>query len=222
MKGGQDLGGMHGLGPVDPEPDEPWFHAEWERRCFALTLAMGATGKWNLDMSRHARENRHPADYMRMSYYEIWLAGLERLLADAGLVEPGELDGKPRRTPAPAPDRVLAAGDVARVLAKGSPTDRPEPGSPRFAVGDRVRVRIMATPGHTRAPGYVHGRTGVVDRVHGTFVLPDANATGRGESPEPCYSVRFDARALWGDTAAPGDRVYADLWQSYLDPEPTP
>jgi nitrile hydratase len=222
MKGGQDLGGMHGLGPIEPEPDEPWFHADWERRCFALTLAMGAVGKWNLDMSRHARENRHPADYMRMSYYEIWLAGLERLLADAGLVEPGELDGVPRRTPAPAPDRVLAASDVARVLAKGSPTDRPEAVSPRFAVGDRVRVRIMATPGHTRAPRYVHGRTGIVDRVHGTFVLPDANATGRGESPEPCYSVRFDARALWGDSATPGDRVHADLWQSYLDPEPTP
>jgi nitrile hydratase len=222
MKGGQDLGGMHGLGPIEPEPDEPWFHADWERRCFALTLAMGAAGKWNLDMSRHARENRHPADYMRMSYYEIWLAGLERLLADTGLVEPGELDGVPRRTPAPAPDRVLAASDVARVLAKGSPTDRPEAVSPRFAVGDRVRVRIMATPGHTRAPRYVHGRTGIVDRVHGTFVLPDANATGRGESPEPCYSVRFDARALWGDSATPGDRVHADLWQSYLDPEPTP
>ena len=222
MKGGQDLGGMHGLGPIDPEPDEPRFHADWERRCFALTLAMGAAGKWNLDMSRHARENRHPADYMRMSYYEIWLAGLERLLADTGLVEPGELDGTPRRTPAPAPDRVLAAGDVARVLAKGSPTDRPEADPPRFAVGDRVRVRIMAAPGHSRAPGYVHGRTGIVDRVHGTFVLPDANATGRGESPEPCYSVRFDARALWGDSATPGDRVHADLWQSYLDPEPTP
>jgi nitrile hydratase len=109
---------------------------------------------------------------------------------------------------------------VARVLAKGSPTDRPEAVSPRFAVGDRVRVRIMATPGHTRAPRYVHGRTGIVDRVHGTFVLPDANATGRGENPEPCYSVRFDARDLWGDTATPGDRVHADLWQSYLDPEP--
>jgi nitrile hydratase len=213
---------MHGLGPVDPERDEPWFHADWERRCFALTLALGAAGKWNIDMSRHARENRHPAHYMRMSYYEIWLAGLERLLADAGLVEPGEIDGQPRRGPPPTPGRVLAAAEVPSVLAKGSPTDRPDTGLPRFAIGDRVRVRVMGSTGHTRAPRYTHGRTGTIDRIHGTFVLPDANATGRGESPEPCYSVRFDARALWGETAADGDGVYADLWQSYLDPEPAP
>ena len=43
------MGGQHGFGPVEPEPDEPVFHAEWERRAFALTLAMGATGEWNLD-----------------------------------------------------------------------------------------------------------------------------------------------------------------------------
>lgn len=220
MRGGQDLGGMHGLGPIDPEPDEPWFHAEWERRCFALTLAMGAAGKWNLDMSRHARENRHPADYMRMSYYEIWLAGLERLLADSGVVEPGELDGRPRQVPPPPPERVLMAGDVAAAIARGSPTDRPQTAPPRFAVGDRVRVRIMGTAGHTRAPHYVHGRTGTIDRVHGTFVLPDANASGRGECPEPCYGVRFDARELWGDGGAAGDQIHADLWQSYLEPVP--
>ena len=32
MNGGHDLGGMHGLGPIDPEPEskEPVFHTEWE------------------------------------------------------------------------------------------------------------------------------------------------------------------------------------------------
>ena len=58
MNGGQDLGGMHGFGQVEPEPNEPVFHAEWERRAFALTLAMGMPGGWNIDMSRFARENR--------------------------------------------------------------------------------------------------------------------------------------------------------------------
>ena len=56
MNGAQDLGGMMGFGPIAIEQDEPWFHAEWERRAFGLTLAMGATGSWNIDMSRHARE----------------------------------------------------------------------------------------------------------------------------------------------------------------------
>ena len=64
MNGAQDLGGMHGFGPVIPEADEPAFHAEWERRVFALTLAMGATGSWTLDESRGARESMAPPRYL--------------------------------------------------------------------------------------------------------------------------------------------------------------
>ena len=86
MNGAQDLGGMMGFGPIAPEPDEPWFHAEWERRVFGLTLAMGSTGTWNLDTSRHARESLPPAEYLASSYYEIWTKGLEKLVVDAGLV----------------------------------------------------------------------------------------------------------------------------------------
>jgi len=94
MDGPQDLGGMHGLGPIDPEKDEPVFHAEWERRVLALTLAMGARGEWNIDMSRHARENRDPLDYLSSSYYEIWLKGLETLLAERDLVTPEEIEAR--------------------------------------------------------------------------------------------------------------------------------
>jgi len=79
LNGAQDLGGQMGFGRVDAEPDEPWFHAEWEKRAFGLTLAMGATGAWNLDTSRHARESLHPAEYLSSSYYEIWAKGLEKL-----------------------------------------------------------------------------------------------------------------------------------------------
>jgi hypothetical protein len=92
VNGGQDLGGMHGLGPIDIEADEPVFHAEWERRVFALTLAMGASGEWNIDMSRHARENRDPVDYLSSSYYELWLKGLEALLSERGLLDTQELN----------------------------------------------------------------------------------------------------------------------------------
>ena len=81
MNGVHDMGGMHGFGMVLPERDEPVFHADWERRVFALTLAMGATGEWTLDASRFARENRPPDDYLDKTYYEIWLAGLQRLNA---------------------------------------------------------------------------------------------------------------------------------------------
>ena len=65
MDGAHDMGGVDGLGPVEPEPNEPMFHAEWERRAFAMTLAMGMPGGWNIDTSRFARENRPPAGLSR-------------------------------------------------------------------------------------------------------------------------------------------------------------
>ena len=91
MNGAHDMGGMDGFGPVELEADEPVFHADWERRAFALTVAMGFYGRWNIDTSRHARENREPLGYLRDSYYERWLHGLERLLEDNGLVTRAEI-----------------------------------------------------------------------------------------------------------------------------------
>ena len=91
MNGAQDMGGVHGFGAVEPEPNEPVFHADWEKRAFALTLAMGTPGGWNIDMSRFARENRQPAEYLAMSYYQIWFAGLETLLKERDLVSDDEI-----------------------------------------------------------------------------------------------------------------------------------
>jgi nitrile hydratase len=91
MNGAHDLGGMHGLGPIDPEKDEPVFHAEWERRCFAITLAAGFLGQWNIDMGRYARERMHPAEYLSTSYYEHWLHGLQLLLVEKGLLTEEEI-----------------------------------------------------------------------------------------------------------------------------------
>jgi nitrile hydratase len=120
MNGAHDMGGVHGFGAVEPEPDEPVFHAAWERRAFAITVAMGATGEWNIDMSRFARENRAPADYLAKSYYELWLAGLEALLAECRLVSAEELAaGRAGGSPRPV-KRVLAADDVDQVLSRGT------------------------------------------------------------------------------------------------------
>ena len=91
MNGAHDLGGMHGFGPINAESNEPIFHAEWERRAFAITLAMGAYGQWNLDMSRYARERSDPADYLATSYYEHWLHGLQTLLVEKGLLTEDEI-----------------------------------------------------------------------------------------------------------------------------------
>jgi nitrile hydratase beta subunit len=218
MNGAQDMGGMMGFGAVVPEKDEPVFHAEWEKRVFALTLAMGPAGGWNLDQSRAARESLHPAQYLAKSYYEIWLAGLEKLMAERGLVAPEEIAaGKSLHAARPAP-RVLTAANVSSTLLKGGPTGRPAAAPQRFQVDQRVRARNIHPAGHTRLPRYVRGRAGTVTHVHGVHVFPDANAAGAGENPQWLYTVRFTTRELWGDAADPKGTVSVDAWESYLEP----
>ncbi len=210
-----DLGGQDGHGPVVPETGGELWHAGWEPRALALTLAMGATGSWNIDQSRASRETL--PDYAALSYYQIWLAGLQRLLAERGLLGDDELaTGQMLHPPLPV-KRVLAAADVAAVLAKGSPTERAATVPARYAVGDAVRTRTGVPPHHTRLPGYARGRRGVVARVHGAHVFADSNAQGLGEAPQWLYSVVFSGRELWGRDAQPGLSVAIDAWEPYLD-----
>jgi nitrile hydratase len=221
MNGAHDLGGMHGFGPIDPEAesDEPLFHAEWERRAFAITLAAGALGQWALDTARHARERQHPAEYLQHSYYESWIAGLETLLVESGVVTAEELaSGKPAGPASQAlQGSKLSAGQVAATLAKGSPTAMESDLPRRFGVGDAVRVRLTVTTGHTRVPRYARGRIGTVAAHHGVHIFADKNAHGTKEG-QNLYSVRFEAAALWGEAAADRGAVYIDLWDDHLEP----
>ena len=224
MNGVHDMGGMHGLGPVEREPDEPSFHAEWERRVLAFTLATGFLGRWNIDMSRHAREQMPAAEYLATSYYEHWLWALELLLYMNGMVRPEEIERRmraprPGRPPAQPPEGVarLAAADVPAVLRAGPGARLGDEVAPRFQPGDRVRARNINPLGHTRLPRYARGREGVVDRDHGVWVFPDTHAAGQGTSPQHVYSVRFAARELWGDDASARDVVYIDLWDDHLE-----
>jgi nitrile hydratase subunit beta len=217
MNGAHDMGGVHGFGAVLPEPDEPVFHANWERRVLALTLAMGATGEWTLDAARFARENRPPAEYLSKSYYQIWLAGLEQLLVERGLVAPGELAEGRSLWPAKAVKRTLAARDTAGLLKRGGPTNREAAGPARFKVGDQVRAKNIHPVTHTRLPRYVRGHTGTITCVHGCHVLPDSNAHGHGEDPQWLYTVAFPGRELWGAEADPTVTVSVDAFEPYLE-----
>ena len=210
-----DLGGRTGFGPVQPDDEETRFHAGWEPAALALVLAMGATGSWNIDMSRAARETL--PDYLRLSYYQIWLAALEKLMLERGQLEPDELAAGHMLHPPVPLARVLHAGEVAAALAAGSPTARPGARNPRFAAGDRVRTRAQPVPHHTRLPGYARGKVGTIARVHGAHVFADAHAQGLGEDPHPLYTVVFEGAELWGPDAAPGLRVSIDAWEVYLD-----
>jgi nitrile hydratase subunit beta len=211
-----DLGGQPGHDAVTPEPEGELFHAGWEPRALALTLAMGATGAWNIDQSRAARETL--PDYAHLGYYQVWLAALQVLLAERALVLPDEIASGHALHVAPPLPRRLRAADVPAVLARGSATARPSPASARFAIGDRVRTRARRPPHHTRLPGYTMGHVGRIERLHGAHVFADAHAQGLGEAPQQLYTVVFDGAELWGADAQPGLQVSIDAWDSYLEP----
>ena len=210
-----DMGGAQNFGPVAAEANEPWFHHEWERRVFGLTLSMGATGQWSLDQSRFARESLPPATYLASSYYEIWLEGVTKLMLERGLVTRDELDSGRSAVP-PKPVKVLTADRVAAVLANRRATGR-EPTKPaRFGIGDAVRTANLHPRSHTRLPRYCRDKPGTIVRVHGVHVFPDTNARGDGEQPQWLYGVRFEARDLWGaDTTAAA--VLVDCFEPYLE-----
>ncbi|MEW9918927.1 nitrile hydratase subunit beta [Marimonas sp. MJW-29] len=216
-----DMGGRFGDGAVTPEPEDEIFHEEWHKRALAITLATGALGQWNIDTSRHARESLSPQDYTRFSYYEKWMGGLAALLVDKGLVTVEELAGTTDPVPSPLADRAMKADQVAGVLAKGGPADRPSNIAPVFSPGDEVIARPhpeneKVNGGHTRLPSYAAGARGRVLRMHGSHILPDSNAHGLGEAPEPLYAVAFAASELWAHPEHPDDEVVLDMWQSYL------
>lgn len=221
MNGAHDLGGMHGFGRInaEPEAEEPVFHADWEKRVFGLSRAVGALGKWNGDTSRYSRERQHPVDYLRQSYYENWLAGLEKMLVETGLVTAEELtSGKASRLAGvDLRQRVLPANEVAATLARGAPATMPAEAPPRFHPGDRVRGRNRHPIGHTREPRYVRGRVGVIQDHHGAHLFPDLSAEGMRVGRH-LYSVRFEASELWGENANGNSAVYVDLWEDYLEP----
>jgi nitrile hydratase len=221
MNGVHDMGGMQGFGPVRPEANEPLFHAPWERQALAMTVAMGACGQWNIDISRSARESLPPAQYLGSSYYAIWVAGLEKLMLQRGMVSATELKTGRAATPPLAGVRKLDGPQTASALATGSASTRDLDVPPRFAVGQRVRARQMHPASHTRLPRYVRGHTGTIERIHGAHVFPDT----RVSRPLPpfvdeahwLYTVVFDGRDLWGSAASPGLLVSVDAWEPYLE-----
>jgi len=217
MNGVHDMGGQQSTGPVVYEKDEPVFHASWEARIYALNRAMRAWRRWSLDTDRHALELMSPIDYLRMSYYERWVYRLEGQLVQYGLVSREEIESgqaAPGSTKA-SPPLTLATSD--RWLDRGIASSADPEVRPLFEVSQRVRARNINPTGHTRLPRYARGKTGVIVRDHGVYLLPDSNAHFEGEKRQHVYSVRFAARELWGASASPRDSVHLDLWDDYLE-----
>jgi nitrile hydratase len=206
MNGVHDLGGMDGFGSVEREADEPVFHHAWERAVFGLIIATSGTQFRNVHTFRHAIERMEPAHYLASSYYEHWLTALATLLVEKGVVTRAELEEKS--------GGAFPLSHAVRATALPSPSNAP---TPRFAVGDAVRVRNMHPLGHTRCPRYVRGKRGVVVRIDGRHPLPDLAAHSDHPCKEFAYCVRFAGHELWSTAAAAGEVVHVDLWESYLE-----
>jgi len=219
MDGVHDMGGMHGMGPVEAEENEPVFHGGWEKRMFAMNNAISALGVRNIDESRHARERMAAADYLGSSYYEIWLDGLIRTLTEKGLISEEELSGAMAPQPVTTPKPALSAENVDAMMSKGATYVVDLDIAPAFVVGQVVRAKNIHPAGHTRLPRYARGHIGVIHAAYGVHVFPDANAHGP-DQPQHLYNVKFTSEELWGEDGTPGDVVYIDLWNGHLEDVP--
>jgi len=217
MNGIHDMGGMHGFGPVEPEPNEPPFHSRWEGLALAMNRAMSYVKLWNIDKTRATIEEFPAHDYLTMTYYEKWAVRLEKLLLEYGLVGADEIAaGRSLRAGKQLP-RTLTLADVPKALTRGSYA-RPTNTTPQFKTGDRVRTKNIHPRTHTRLPRYTRGRTGVIECVRGFHVFPDSIATGQGENPQWLYTVLFEGRELWGESTEATLKVSIEAWEPYLEP----
>jgi nitrile hydratase len=217
MNGAADMGGMHGFGPVKIEANEPVFHAEWEKKAFALNIAIGVANIWNLDAFSFARESLPPPQYLNKSYYGLWVVTLENMMLNYGLASKEEVSAGHAAVPTKKAKEPVTAAQVANMVRCGSPYERPTASLPKFKAGDKVRARNVHPKTHTRLPRYARGHIGEVVRIVGCHVFPDSNAIGAGEDPHWLYTVRFDGRELWGPDSDPTVRVAIEAWEPYLE-----
>jgi nitrile hydratase len=217
MDGIHDMGGMDGFGPVEPEPDEPVFHAPWEGRVMAMQRAMGFAGAWHIDHARFAQERLPPQVYLSASYYQRWALAMEKNLVERGLADGDELAaGHALRAGKPLP-RKLAPDVVRHGMTRGS-FFRQQQAPARFRPGDSVRTKVFSPPSHTRLPRYARGKLGTVERCHGCHMFPDAVASNRGDDPQWLYTVVFNGAELWGAEADPTLTVSIEAFEPYLEP----
>jgi len=216
MNGLHDMGGMHGFGRVEPEPNEPVFHAEWEGHTLAITRAMGYTGVWTIDQTRAGIEELPPDIYLSSSYYKKWALRLEKLVVALGLAGADELKAGHASQPGKTLKRKLTVADVPASLTRGS-FARPAPSPARFKSGDRVRTKNIHPQTHTRLPRYARGHVGVVEAMRGCHVFPDSSALGAGDNPQWLYTVRFEGRELWGENTDPTLTVSIEAFEPYLE-----
>ena len=216
MDGIHDMGGMHGFGKVEPEQNEPVFHADWEAHCLALNRAMGFTGIWTIDQTRAGIVELPPDVYVTSSYYRKWALRLENLVIARGLADADEIASGHASTPGRTLKHKLTPADVPGSMTRGS-FARPAQAAARFQPGEKIRTKNIHPATHTRLPRYARGKSGIVEAIRGCHVFPDAAALGR-EEPQWLYTVVFQGRDLWGEATDPSLTVSIEAFEPYLEP----
>jgi nitrile hydratase len=223
MNGIHDMGGMHGFGAVRPEAGEPVFHEPWEGRVYAMLREVGARYRPAIGESRDIIERMEPSRYLGAGYYERFLEVLEQRALRAGLVTAAELEARIGRfrddasASVPRREDPVAAQAALSVLHRRQARPAGHGLPPRFAAGESVRVRNLNWPGHNRLPRYLRGKRGVVERLNGLYPIEDANAAAWPPEPQTVYTVRFEGEEVWGPGCEANLRVYAELWEGYLE-----
>ena len=216
MDGPHDLGGKQGFGPVQTDETEVPFHHDWEGRMWGISRSSGAPGV-TIDWWRHVRELIDPVDYLTRPYFDSWAQTELATYIDAGVITLDEVKGGCSSTPKKRVAKVVdVAGAIAQDGANRANFERTVAEAPRFKSGDRVNTKAFTQAHHTRLPAYARGKPGTIHAHHGAHVFADENAKGN-EVAQHIYSVVFEAKDLWPEAGTRRDRVFLDLWESYLE-----
>lgn len=211
-----DMGGRLDQGPIILDQDEKPFHAEWEARMWGINEAMEGDPGWTLDWWRYVRELISPEDYLKRPYFDQWMQVYAAMMVDSGVAGIDEIASGKAQGPKPSFGQPMRAEDVAKASRRAADFRRPATEAPAFAIGDQVMAKTITGIAHTRLPAYVMGKPGIVHALRGNHLLPDAGARGQ-EQAEPLYTIGFAGADLWPESEGKRDRVFVDLWESYLE-----
>jgi len=218
MDGIHDLGGKQGYGPIEVDSDETPFHHDWEAREWGIAQSARTPGI-TIDWWRHCRELILPEDYLGRPYFDSWAQTDFSTYIDAGwmtLQEVGSGKSAGRKNDHGEPPTALS---LQQVLQEDHDHafrfDAEIDAAPAFGVGQQVMTSSHGHSGHTRLPQYARGRRGTIQVCNGAHVYPDLSAQGE-EIHQYCYNVMFMAEELWPEAQGSRDKVYLDLWESYL------
>lgn len=235
MKVQHYIGGIEGLGPVTFE--KRVFVEPWEKRIFGIHVAMMALSSqlplaatpskfrtvWTWADLRKGAESLNPLDYFKYRYYEKWLGGISGYFIENGYITAAELEERTQRVLTNRAAAQKSGGDpaidkrITTYLVEGDSPKRNTDIKPLFKAGEKVVIKNPPTIEHTRLPGFLRNRTGVIDTVYpGTYTyLTSTGPDGVGPAM-PVYCVRFDPEDIWKGNTDKNVIFYADLFEAYV------